>query len=87
MSQNIKPGDLVMVIRPTLCCGRTVGLGTVHTVLAVHPRTRYVCGHCGVGGVTHAIECAPGYGYQPGRLMRIAPSTRAAIEKEHCYEW
>ncbi len=35
MSEPIKDGDLVQVIRPTPCCGSTVGMGSVYTAIWV----------------------------------------------------
>ena len=32
MSAAIKPGDLVLVVRPNACCGSTTSIGTVGTV-------------------------------------------------------
>ncbi|MCI2809366.1 hypothetical protein [Eoetvoesiella caeni] len=42
---NIQKGDLVMVVKPTECCGLAVGLGAIFRV----ERTlsgRGNCGHC-----------------------------------------
>jgi hypothetical protein len=48
MSAPFKPGDLVMVVRPTHCCGSTVFIGTVG-VVGVRPlwATRADCEFCG----------------------------------------
>lgn len=48
MSDEIKPGDLVMVVRPMLCCGKSSGLGYVGTAEAI-PINCYgaKCSFCG----------------------------------------
>lgn len=44
---DIKPGDLVMVIKPTPCCGYDRSLGEVFRAKAVERRPRSRCLHCG----------------------------------------
>lgn len=46
MSEQIKVGDLVMVVGPTQCCGASTSMYTVHTVLSVI-KTKFQCGGCG----------------------------------------
>ncbi len=46
----IKPGDLVVVVKPLPCCGGTHSLGMVATVIGIGLRAEHrgvVCGHCG----------------------------------------
>jgi hypothetical protein len=44
---DIKPGDLVMVVRPTSCCGDTEEIGLIFKVSAVEnaPSWCELCGH------------------------------------------
>ena len=35
MSEKIQPGDLVMVVKPTPCCGASNSIGEIHRVASV----------------------------------------------------
>lgn len=49
MSDPIKPGDLVMVVRPTLCCNSSTSIGDVGIVTEIPSWADYVaCSLCGV---------------------------------------
>lgn len=43
---TIKAGDLVMVTRPTRCCGSAYGIGKVLTVERVQSTGEEFCIHC-----------------------------------------
>jgi hypothetical protein len=45
MSSDIKPGDLVMVVKPRPCCG-TGELGLVRVVVEPHEHDDIVCPSC-----------------------------------------
>lgn len=45
MSDQIKPGDLVMVVKPTPCCHNFHGVGEISKVASIHIED-FVCYHC-----------------------------------------
>jgi hypothetical protein len=72
MSQNIAEGDLVMVVKPSSCCGNGTALGLVFTVSTFDPRG-VRCIHCGQTFSGPNVTSPNGYGYIPARLKRIPP--------------
>lgn len=46
MSDPIKVGDLVMVVRGNSCCVPHLGLGAILSVERIEPARRYGCGRC-----------------------------------------
>lgn len=57
MTDAIKPGDLVMIIKPMPCCGYSGGLGLVRTVQAFTSRE---CGTKCVGcGISNRSDFGP----------------------------
>lgn len=52
---DIKVGDLVMIVKPTLCCGVGKSLGQIFTVCALVDATRSIFPRC---GSTHAARLA-----------------------------
>ena len=70
---NIKKGDLVMVVRPSPCCGNINAIGI--TFIAM-PKTsqRLRCAYCAALTTTgHFLNSSTGYGYPPSRLKKIDP--------------
>lgn len=68
----IKAGDLVMVVRPTLCCGHPGQIGTVFVAESVE----MACGESECCGDPTPIMCASidsEYGYDLRGLIRIDP--------------
>lgn len=49
---NIKVGDLVMVVKPTLCCGNPYSIGKLFTVIENTIKQISYCIHCGEEWVT-----------------------------------
>lgn len=48
MTSTIKPGDLVMIIRPTLCCNSSSSVGDVGIVAEIPSWAYYItCSLCG----------------------------------------
>ena len=47
MSKDIKPGDLVMKVKPNTCCGDPNMLGVPYTVCEILHRTCTECARCG----------------------------------------
>lgn len=83
---NIKKGDLVMVVKPTPCCGDVTILGSVFT--AGGPRKKLsFCAYCGHGYEMASVEHPEGGRVLIHRLKKIDPPadgdslpTRADIE-------
>ncbi len=50
MTDPIKPGDLVAVVKPLPCCGSTMGIGIVSTVYSISniPIQCAVCGYTAI---------------------------------------
>lgn len=72
---NIKPGDLVMVVKPIICCGNTSSIGYVFNPVKVEMTGRFgVCEHC--GAISNPSICAHdsgGFAYDLPRLIKIDP--------------
>lgn len=75
MSEPIKAGDLVVVVKTTPCCGNPKALGMHFVVKSLRPaRGRYHCSHCNTTWPTEvvALKEVP-FAYQLHRLKRIPP--------------
>lgn len=74
MSEQIKVGDLVVVVRNTHCCGRGKSLGKIFRVHHFEPFLG-TCGDCGARGDGRQLACmgASWFGYDVRRLKRIPP--------------
>lgn len=46
MSDDIKPGDLAVVIKPTVCCNNPSAIGVILKVLSISHDDSW-CVHCG----------------------------------------
>lgn len=82
MSEPIKAGDLVVVVRGAECCGTSKTVGAVLTVKgpAMHKTQR--CGRCGDRRLTEDdLRLSNGYTYKPYRLKRIPPLSELEGEK------
>jgi len=77
MSEPIKPGDLVVVVRPSLCTGANEDVGRVFRVGAVCPGEG-ISKHCQSCGKSHEplhmmyAEASDGW-FPFARLKRIPP--------------
>lgn len=69
---NIKAGDLVMVVRPTPCCGNTGGMGTVYRAAEVSAVESY-CDWCGKDWSGVVVWHEDDSGCDVSRLIRIDP--------------
>lgn len=70
----IKPGDLVMVVKPTPCCGNTRAIGMTFTVSLVADPFDGVCLHCLQGDTAPCVRAVGMYGWiERSRLKRIDP--------------
>ena len=73
MNMQLKPGDLVMVVKPAPCCGDTSTLGHIFTVTHGHV-SGYRCNACGVTAfVSGLIPLEGKYCAEPERLKKIDP--------------
>ena len=78
MANDIKAGDLVMVVKPMPCCGNLSWLGRIFKAGLVES-CRYECEACGRRSIEVTAECggvAPGgevYSVEISRLMKIDP--------------
>ena len=70
---EIKKGDLVMVVKPTPCCGNTDRVGLTFTVREVGRAKRPYCFYCGV--LSDELAAAGGIDavYRLSRLKKIDP--------------
>lgn len=72
MNNDIKPGDLVMVVKPTPCCGATFSLGKLFVARETETKDA-VCIGCGHRFDTHFRVLAHD-GWRDGRrLKKIDP--------------
>lgn len=69
----IQVGDLVQVVRPTLCCGQTKAIGMIYQVVSFNSMKSYKCDSC--GGITNLLVADRGFGWGANvcRLKRIPP--------------
>lgn len=85
MSAAIKPGDLVAVVRATLCCGSTDAIGKIGTVEPNPSWARYcTCDGCGAYDYdpTRYVTIEGG-GYHIDTLKKIDPPALAEDAEEH----
>lgn len=76
---DIKPGDLVMVVRPTPCCGHPGKVGIPFTVISIDVLEDGMCHACG-GNLGHAAYatlmvgvCGDAHGAPLSMLKKIDP--------------
>ena len=82
MSEPIKVGDLVQIIRGALCCGGGDHIGHVFVVQSFRerPSSPCLCGTSMTG--TNAVRAGlRGFGYDVLRLKRIPPLSELEGEK------
>lgn len=87
---NIKPGDLVVVTKPTPCCGDIEGLGDIYRVQSIEMMAGdSYCGKCSqqIGkNLTFAWrqrKSTSGFGYSVPRLTRIDPLPESETQDNH----
>lgn len=73
---DIKAGDLVVVVKPSLCCGRTKGIGRIFTVQAVSLGTLR-CTWCGFTSPVVVAET----GWVNPRTKRFIATPLARLKK------
>lgn len=82
---DIQVGDLVMVVKPKICCGLSGGIGKIFRVSGFFPHSR--CGSC---GKTIEQKFALLNGEFSGafvvRLKKIPPLTELESQKETIHE-
>lgn len=72
---TFKKGDLVMVVRPSTCCGRANNLGSIREI---GDQSRFatisVCMYCGHEGPTYGeVQLSNGNHIEKARLIKIDP--------------
>lgn len=70
---SIKAGDLVMVVKPTKCCGNVNILGRVSTAKEIYI-SNLTCRHCSYVERRSAVIMSDGMGADMARLKKIEPS-------------
>lgn len=73
MSDPIKAGDWVVVVKPTMCCGNTTAIGWVFEVAEVALQKGMFCTHCNHRGEWDAARNDRWDGFELSRLKRIPP--------------
>ena len=74
MSERIAVGDLVQVVKPTLCCGSTATLGYIFRVDNFYSGPHGPCWRCHrVGKEVLARRGKENDGWEISRLKRIPP--------------
>jgi len=74
-TEEIKPGDLVIVVRPSICCGRSDSIGMTGIVQPNPSWATYAqCDQCGaVDYDTSSFRTIDGGGYHAQTLKKIDP--------------
>lgn len=80
MSEEIKVGDLVIIVRSTSCCGETSDIGDIFTAGTVFNSPVTECDICGKSLGNTTLVGIQGEedgesGYPLSRLKKINPST------------
>lgn len=77
MSAAIRPGDLVMVVRPNVCCGAAGSIGMVGAVMPNPAWATYAqCDFCGAINLdANSFRTIEGSGYHVDTLQKIDPLT------------
>lgn len=73
MSDHIKAGDMVVVVRPRACCGATDALGMVFKVKEVRYQTTAGCPFCRVAATGFLAIRPDGRGGLISRVKKIEP--------------
>lgn len=72
---NLKPGDLVMVVKPTACCGSAKSLGKILTVEAYVESDLSFCANCNrhVTTASALVHIGDSWVVDEHRLIKIDP--------------
>lgn len=70
--KTIRRGDLVMVVKPQICCGNTANIGYVFRVLDLRVG-RSACVYCAKVETSMVVCDEPNGGFVPERLIKIDP--------------
>lgn len=74
MSNDIKAGDLVMVVKPTFCCGSGESLGNFYTVTGSPLYSLSRCAVCGfVTSTLNEVQLDDDEVCEVSRLKKIPP--------------
>jgi hypothetical protein len=79
---NIKVGDLVMVVKPAVCCGSVNSIGRIFPVEGIE-RVYGQCAHCGMRGHEYGAKIANGRYVLLTRIIKIdPPALPESLERE-----
>ena len=78
MNGPIKVGDLVAVVKPTLCCGNTAAVGVIFTVAGMGDHSSCSYCHANARGL-FALHSNGLWLYNTARLQRINPPDRDTV--------
>jgi hypothetical protein len=72
-----KPGDLVMVVKPSDCCGSARNVGRIYTVDGYMPSNLSCCGGCGmiVDTLSSLVSVGQRRSVDEHRIIKIDPLT------------
>lgn len=77
----IKAGDLVVVTKPTPCCGNTSGIGGIFRVESI--RNEFpICGHCWREIKDPLVIFSRTHGQTLSRLTRIDPLPESETHRD-----
>lgn len=68
---SIEAGDVVMVVRPSLCCGNAAHVGKVFRVLKMEHGVLGECVYCRKRGWGTLAKDEPDSGYELPRLKKL----------------
>ena len=82
-NETIRPGDLVMVVRPTICCGNTKTLGKIFIAKKISHVFAF-CPYCKFEfGESKIAYCETDGGVSIHRLKKLnPPAKQETTEKE-----
>jgi hypothetical protein len=73
MTKEIKAGDLVMVVKPRICCGNGISIGKIFTAgIVTDSSIRCNCGHVSFDIHKHVADGSGKY-CEISRLIKIDP--------------
>jgi hypothetical protein len=80
MSERIERGDMFVVVRPSVCCGRRDAIGTIGTVVTTPARC--TCLWCKTPLYGPTVKDERGYGYLVVRIQKLnPPSADSRVER------
>lgn len=82
MTDRIQAGDMVLVVRPTPCCGSDFACGEIFQVQRLEDDKKGICAHCGRDLPESMCAIAPDKcAFELWRLKRIPPLSELEGER------